>query len=117
MLFSMILCTYLSFSNLLINSPRQFFESNIKPLFLLQKRAIRIITFASFIEHSSPIFKSLKIIKFLDLVRFITAVFMSEFHKQLLQGPKIWNSIDESLKSTSFAVFKKKLKNLFIDKN
>ena len=32
------------------------------------------------------------------------------------QGPKIWNSIDESLKSTSLAVFKKKLKNLFIDK-
>ena len=49
---------------------------NVKPLFLLQKRAIRIITFASFMEHSSPIFKSLKIIKFLDLVKFITAVFM-----------------------------------------
>ena len=44
---------------------------NVKPLFLLQKRAIRIITFASFMEHSSPIFKSLKIIKFLDLVKFI----------------------------------------------
>ena len=135
------------------------YESNIKPLFLLQKRAIRITTFASFIEHSSPIFKSPKIIKFLDLVKFITAVFMYKFHKKLLpsafsdfftpvrsihnyntrlvskssfarpishtnygifsirfQGPKIWNSIDESLKSTSLAVFKKKLKNLLIDK-
>ena len=106
-------------------------------------------------EHSSSIFKSLKLIKFLDIVKFITAVFMSKFHKQLLpsvfsnfftsirsvhnyntrlaskssfavpisrtnygikfQGGKAWNSIDESLYSTSLAVFKKKLKNLFID--
>ena len=32
------------------------------------------------------------------------------------QVPRIWNSVDESLKSTSLAVFRKKLKNLFIDK-
>ena len=32
------------------------------------------------------------------------------------QGPNVWNSIDESFKSTSLAVFKKKFKNLFIDK-
>ena len=30
------------------------------------------------------------------------------------QGPKTWNSIDESLKSGSISAFKKKLKNLFI---
>ena len=100
-------------------------------------------------EHSSPIFNSLKINKFLDLVKFITAVFMYKFHKQLLpsvffpasllllgvfinyntrlasakssfalpisrtnygifiikfKGSKTWNSIDDSLKSTSLAV-------------
>ena len=132
-------------------------HSNIKPLYLLQKRAVRIISFSSFLEHSSPIFKSFKIIKFFDLVKFITAVFMYKFHNQLLpsvfsnfftpvrnihnyntrlaskssfalpssrtnfgifsikfQGPKTWNSIDESLKSSTFSVFKKKLKSLYI---
>ena len=73
------------------------YESNIKPLFLLQKRAIRIITFASFKEHSSPIFKSLKIIKFLDLVKFITAVFMYKFHKQLL--PSVFSNFFTAVRS------------------
>ena len=59
-------------------------ESNIKPLFLLQKRAIRIITFASFMGHSSSIFKSLKFVKFLDLVKIITVVSIYKFHKPLL---------------------------------
>ena len=111
----------------------------------------------SFTEHTSLIFKSLKIVKFFDIVKLITSVFMYKFHRKLLpsifsnfftpvrnvhnyntrlasksslvlpsartnyriislkfQGPKTWNSIDESLKSCSISAFKKKLKNLFI---
>ena len=125
--------------------------SNARPLFILQKRAIRIITFSSFTEHTSPIFKSLKIVKFFDIVKLITSVFMYKFYRKLLpsifsnfftpvrnvhnyntrlaskssfvlpsartnyrifslkfQGPKTWNSIDESLKSCSIPAFKKK---------
>ena len=44
------------------------YESNVRPLFILQEHAIRIITFSSFTEHTSPIFKSLKIVKFFDIV-------------------------------------------------
>ena len=33
------------------------YESNVNPLIILQKRAIRIITFAFFTEHTSPICK------------------------------------------------------------
>ena len=142
------------------------YESNVRPLFILQKRAIRIITFSSFTEHTSPIFKSLKIVKCFDIVKLITSVFMYKFHRKLLpsifsnfftpvrnvhnyntrlaskssfvlpsartnyrifslkfQGPKTWNSIDESLKSCSISAFKKKtqkslyqpiLNNLFL---
>ena len=142
------------------------YESNVRPLFIVQKRAIRIITFSSFTEHTSPIFKSLKIVKFFDIVKHITSVFMYEFHRKLLpsifsnfstpvrnvhnyntrlsskssfvlpsartnyrifslkfQGLKTWNSIDESLKSCSISVKKKKtqkslhqpiLNNLFL---
>ena len=124
------------------------YESNVRPLFLLQKRAIRIITFSSFTEHTSPIFKSLNIVKCFDIVKLITSVFMYKFHRKLLpsifsnfftpvrnvhnyntrlaskssfvlpsartnyrifslkfQGPKTWNSIDESLKSCSISAF------------
>ena len=129
------------------------YESNVRPLFILQKRAIHIITFSSFTEHTSPIFKSLKIVKFFDIVKLITSVFMYKFHRKLLpsifsnfftpvrsahnyntrlaskssfvlpsartnyrifslkfQGPKTWNSIDESLKSCSISAFKKNSK-------
>ena len=33
------------------------YPTNIKPLFILQKRAIRLITFSKFDEHTSPLFK------------------------------------------------------------
>ena len=129
------------------------YESNVRPLFILQKRAIRIITFSSFTEHTSPIFKSLKIVEFFDIVKLITSVFMYKFHRKLLpsifsnfftpvrnvhnyntrvaskssfvlpsartnyrifslkfQGPKTWNSIDESFKSCSISASKKNSK-------
>ena len=36
-----------------------------QPIFILQKKAMRIITFSRFDKHSSPLLKSLEIIKFL----------------------------------------------------
>ena len=45
---------------------------------------MRLITFSRFDEHSSPLFKSLEIIKFLDLVTFHLAIFMYKYHNQLL---------------------------------
>ena len=52
------------------------YSSTIQPLFVLQKRAIRIMTFSKFNEHSSPIFKRLNIDKLPDLVTLNIAVFM-----------------------------------------
>ena len=46
---------------------------------------MRIITFSRFDEHSSPLFKPLEIIKFLDLATFNLATFMYKYHNQLLQ--------------------------------
>ena len=42
------------------------------------------MTFSKFDEHSSPIFKSLKIIKLCDLVTLHIAIFMFKFHHQML---------------------------------
>ena len=60
------------------------YETTLKPIYILQKRAARIITSSSFFEHTSPIFKSLKIVKFFDLIKFTTSVFMYKFNKNLL---------------------------------
>ena len=48
------------------------------------------ITFSTFTEHTSPIFKSLIIVKFFDIVKLITSVFMYKFHRILL--PSIFSN-------------------------
>ena len=37
-------------------------DSNLEPLFKLQKMAVRIISNSHYLEHTPPIFKSLKIL-------------------------------------------------------
>ena len=53
------------------------YQTTLQPLFILQKKALRIITFSSYNEHSSPLFKDLN-------VTFQLAVFMYKFHNNLL---------------------------------
>ena len=50
--------------------------STTQPLFILQKRAMRVMTFSKFREHAGPIFKHLNIVKLPDLVFLNIAVFM-----------------------------------------
>ena len=59
-------------------------SSTTQPLFVSQKRAIRVLTFSKFREHSSPIFKCLNIVKLPDLVFLNIAVFMYNFHNRRL---------------------------------
>ena len=58
--------------------------STIKPLYILQKKTMRIITFSRFDELSTPLFRLSNIIKLSDLVIFYTAVFMFKFHNNFL---------------------------------
>ena len=60
------------------------YESTLKPIFILQKKALRTITFSQYDSPSNPLFKSLQVIKFYDLVTFHIATFMYKFHNQLL---------------------------------
>ena len=111
------------------------------------------------LNPSSPLFKSLQVIKFYDLVTFHIATFMYKFHNQLLptafhsfftkvtnihkyntrleakqsyylpfvrtnygkfnirfQVPSIWNCIDKDIKSSSKAMFKKKIQAQYLKK-
>ena len=59
------------------------YQSILNPLLILQKRALRIITFSSFQEHSTPLFKYTKILKLCDLIHLHIAIFMYKFHANL----------------------------------
>ena len=60
------------------------YQTSLQPLFVLQKKAITIITFSSFFEHTGPLFKDLNVIKLFDEVTFHIAIFMYKFKNQLL---------------------------------
>lgn len=60
------------------------YSSTAQPLFILQKKAMRVITFSKFHAHSSPIFKHLDIVKLPDLVFLSIAVFMHKLHNRRL---------------------------------
>ena len=46
------------------------YHTNINPLLILQKRALRIMTFSKFDAHSSPLFKLTNILKLFDLTKY-----------------------------------------------
>ena len=52
------------------------YPTYLQSIFLLQKRAIRLITKSPFLEHTSPLFKSTNVLKFFDLVKLELASFM-----------------------------------------
>lgn len=66
------------------------YETTVNPLFILQKRAIRLMTFSDYRDHSNPLFIHLNILKFHDLIKFQTAIFMHDFHHSNL--PTVFNS-------------------------
>ena len=52
------------------------YPTHLQSVFLLQKRAIRLVTNKPFLEHTNPLFKSSNIIKFFDLVKLEIGSFM-----------------------------------------
>ena len=49
--------------------------------YILQKKAVRIITFSDFLAHTLPLFKELNLLKFIDIVDFHTALFMFRYSR------------------------------------
>ena len=73
------------------------YHTTLKPIITLQKRALRIITYSKPDEHSDPLFKQLKLLKLVDLVVFHNALFMYQYHKNLL--PTSFNNFFEAVSS------------------
>ena len=70
----------------------------MQPLFVLQKKAIRIITFSRLFEHKSPLFKALNVTKLFDEVTVHIVLFMYKFKYQLL--PTNFNVFFTSIEET-----------------
>lgn len=121
------------------------YPTHTEDIFKLQKRIIRTIGDAGFLDHTTPLFRKFKILKFADLFKFNMSLYMyvhhndynpnhniptrrrndpvSKFHRLTsgqhavsFLGPKIWNEIPADIRnSRTFSVFKHKLKAYFIE--
>jgi len=66
------------------------YPTTIKPLFILQKKAIRIITHSKYDDHTDPLFKAANILKLEDLIYYCNATFLYDYHYNKL--PKLFDS-------------------------
>ena len=60
------------------------YSISLGPLVVLQKKAVRIVTFSPLDEHSSPLFRHLQIIKLVDLIELFTGTFTYKYYNNLL---------------------------------
>ena len=56
------------------------YPTTLNPLFLRQKRAIRIIAGAKFLDHTDPLFCSLNLLKLHDINTFVISKFMYKWY-------------------------------------
>ena len=73
------------------------YATTLKPVVVLQKKAVRIITFCNRDAHSCPPFSQLGLIKLMDLVTIHTALFMFQYHHRLL--PKAFDNFFSPISS------------------
>ena len=59
------------------------YQTTLIPIIVLQKKALRIITFSKFQEPSSPLFQFLSILKLVDLISLHMLIFMYHYPNQL----------------------------------
>ena len=63
----------------------------LHPLFLAQKKIVRIITFSAFLAHTAPIFQKLKLLPLCKIVLQRTSIFMFKLMNNML--PLAMNSL------------------------
>lgn len=58
--------------------------TNLKRVIVLQKKALRVITFSDYRAHTTPLFKMHNVLKFVDIVKFYNGIFMFSYSTGLL---------------------------------
>ena len=77
---------YLLYGNLVWGGS---FHSHLQPLFLLQKRAVRIIKNTTFLAHTDPIFSDLQILKLEDIHKFLASQYIFKHRNSFRQTSEI----------------------------
>ena len=69
------------------------YKTNLYSLFIKQKKAIRIVCHAKYLDHTSSLFHKLRLLKSPDIVHFNTCIFMYKaFHNLLPPSIQIYFS-------------------------
>ena len=80
-LYNSMILPYLYYCNL---ARAGTYKSNLQRIVTLQKRALRIVSNSTYIAHTGPIFKELKLLKFHDIHSFQLGTFMFSFKNSTL---------------------------------
>ena len=80
-LYNTMILPYLTYCNIIWGNCASYL---LQRLFLLQKRAIRVITKSFYLAHTDQLFYKLKILKIHDLYRLQVASFMFSYSKNIL---------------------------------
>ena len=81
MLYNSIIVPHLNYCNIIWGNT---FKSYLDKIYLLQKRAIRIVTKSEFYSSSRPLFVKLQVLPIQELIKFHTLTFMYKFQTGLL---------------------------------
>ena len=71
------------------------YKSYIKPLYLTQKKIIRLITFSDRLAHTKPLFEKLRLLNIYDAYVYFTCIFVYKYYNMLL--PDIFNGFYEEI--------------------
>ena len=80
LLYNALILPYITYCLVIWGS---IYESTLQPVILLQKRAIRLIAGLGRMAHTSPLFRELKMLKVVDLLRHQLLIVFARF----LNGP------------------------------
>ena len=76
LLYNALILPYLSYCPVIWGSN---YETTMKPLIILQKRAVRLISGSRPLSHTSNLFRNLKILKITDVVKYQILLIMHDF--------------------------------------
>ena len=82
-LYNTLVLPYLSYCNIIWANNK---PTRLKPLLILQKRCMRIITNSHYNAHALPLFSKLNQLTIFDLNKLLIATFMFRHHKNCLPG-------------------------------
>ena len=88
MLYNTLILPYITYGNLIWGNCG---ISKLNHILLLQKKAVRICSKASFMAHSDPLFYRLKVLKVNDINTLFTGMFMFKYTKNAL--PSVFNNL------------------------